>query len=452
MNSSHSSNSTNSTDPLPPLCSSTSSSSLTSSSTTSSTSSSSASQSSSSRHTQSSKLEQEEHPLIGTTVTSTNSNRTKYHLTRILGKGSFSNVFQAKLKQHSSSSSTVALKLIRITTSTTSVPQDLITQDQMPTDEAENVRMSTLREIEILKSIDHPTIIKLIETFSIPSSSSSSLQVIVLEELRGGELFDLVSKFKSNLRPLIIARLMAELSISIHWLHSHHIVHRDLKLENILLVRQIKNTPEEEEEDILRNPSVYLKVTDFGLSVKLTKTNDSNNSVNGYKYLQSRCGSEEYAAPEIILGREYDGTKTDAWALGVIGYSLLMGILPFKLPTRNSIGLDDDEQSFLKKRKQALLKIIKSEYRWNLNPTTTNTHLLNHLTIDEQQSIQQNPIQAHITLVDRLLIRDPLKRSNDLLLGFRDPNWLGKFTWLKDSLLPLSSDNLPLPSSSCSSS
>ncbi|WAQ86290.1 hypothetical protein PtA15_7A16 [Puccinia triticina] len=378
--------------------------------------------------------------MIGTTIVSPSPNRNRYYLNRILGQGSFSKVIQAHLLNQ---------------TNNQPVPSD-----QMPSNETDNIRMSTLREIEILKSIDHPTIIKLIESFTITNESTnlikknSSLQIIVLEELRGGELFELVSKFKSTLRPLIICRLMAELCISIHWLHQHDIVHRDLKLENILLVREIKNIPEEE-EDILTNPNVYLKVTDFGLSVKLTKSVDPKHSTeSGMKFLQSRCGSEEYAAPEIILGREYDGTKTDGWALGVIGYSLVMGFLPFKLPQRiepgtegdsrrasltnsNEIVEEESEQAYLKKRKQGLLKIIKSEYRWK---STQSNHHLNHLNQNPMGSDDHQLVQGQIQLVDRLLVRDPLKRSSDLLFGFRDPTWLGRFNWLKDSLLtPVSS-------------
>jgi serine/threonine protein kinase len=224
---------------------------------------------------------------------------------------------------------------------------------------------------------------------------------------------------------------------------------------DILLVREIKNIQEEEAE-MLTNPNVYLKVTDFGLSVKLSKSEDPKHSTeSGKKFLQSRCGSEEYAAPEIILGREYDGTKTDGWALGVIGYSLVMGFLPFKLPQRKEPGAeedsqrtslahsnelleDDSEQAYLKKRKQGLLKIIKSEYRWKLNHSTHHHHHQqqhHHPTQNQTAADDHQLVQGQIQLVDRLLVRDPLKRSNDLLYGFRDSAWLGRFNWLKDRLL-----------------
>jgi serine/threonine protein kinase len=101
-------------------------------------------------------LDKPHDPLIGTTIISPSPHRAHYSLNRILGKGSFSKVFQAHLLNQPNTTQltrSVALKLIQINTTTTlnTNPAHLITQDQMPTDETENVRMSTLREIEILK-------------------------------------------------------------------------------------------------------------------------------------------------------------------------------------------------------------------------------------------------------------------------------------------------------------
>jgi serine/threonine protein kinase len=63
-----------------------------------------------------------------------------------------------------------------------------------------------------------------------------------------------------------------------------------------------------------------LKITDFGLA----RVIDPQNPL-----LTTRCGSEEYAAPEIVQGIGYDGRQTDTWALGVILYTMLVGHLPF---------------------------------------------------------------------------------------------------------------------------
>ena len=97
----------------------------------------------------------------------------------------------------------------------------------------------------------------------------------------------------------------------IHVHEKHRICHRDLKLENVLLTRE-----------------GVVVLGDFGLS-------------RAYRsVLLTRCGSEEYAAPEVILGKPYDAEKVDVWSFGVILYACLRGRLPFcKTPSGNSQSL-----------------------------------------------------------------------------------------------------------------
>ena len=133
-------------------------------------------------------------------------------------------------------------------------------------------------------------------------------------------------------------------------------------------------------------PAPLVKLSDFGLSrfVDLTKPR-----------LQTRCGSEEYAAPELIMGKEYDGRETDAWALGVALYLLLVGVLPFinpstlGTPTLGTASPAGDSSS--KGRRSYLMKIAKAEYAW---PASA------RLATPEAQQV-----------VDSLLVRDPRQRS-----------------------------------------
>lgn len=120
-----------------------------------------------------------------------------------------------------------------------------------------------------------------------------------------------------------------------------------------------------------------MKLTDFGLSRFVDPDNP---------WLTTRCGSESYAAPEIVMGSRYDGRHTDAWACGVVLYALTTRRLPF----------DTFHGGFNSRgRKTMLLRIAKCEYGW---PTVG----------DEQPALWQIPGVKRI--VERLLIRNPEQR------------------------------------------
>lgn len=146
-------------------------------------------------------------------------------------------------------------------------------------------------------------------------------------------------------------------------------------------------------------PTPLVKLTDFGLSRFVDLSTP---------YLETRCGSEEYAAPELIMGKRYDGRQTDSWALGVVLFALLVGYLPFV--EDGGVGPHDQpgqvspsSRGTTRSRKTYLLKIAKGEYHWpkakidvdgNLQQTD-NTRMVN----DQSKS-----------LVGGLLTRDPKKR------------------------------------------
>ena len=89
-----------------------------------------------------------------------------------------------------------------------------------------------------------------------------------------------------------------------------------------------------------------ITLTDLGLSRRVDFANDP--------MLTTRCGSEDYAAPELLMGQPYDGRQTDAWALGVLLYALLEGRLPF----------DPPPGSGNKMRSQTAHRIARCEWKW----------------------------------------------------------------------------------------
>ncbi|KAK9173398.1 hypothetical protein cmbei_300920 [Cryptosporidium meleagridis] len=200
----------------------------------------------------------------------------RYNIVCMLGKGSFGEVLKCK---------------------------DRITQQEYAVKvinkaSAKNKDTSTiLREVELLKKLDHPNIMKL---FEILEDSSSFY--IVGELYTGGELFDEIIKRK-RFSEHDAARIIKQVFSGITYMHKHNIVHRDLKPENILL--------ESKEKDC------DIKIIDFGLSTYFQQNTK----------MKDRIGTAYYIAPEVLRGT-YD-EKCDVWSAGVILYILLSGTPPF---------------------------------------------------------------------------------------------------------------------------
>ncbi|KAL4909968.1 hypothetical protein BDW74DRAFT_144126 [Aspergillus multicolor] len=179
----------------------------------------------------------------------------------------------------------------------------------------ERLEVSLKREVEILKSLNHPSLVQL-KAFG----SDEKRALLVLDYCPGGDLFEVVSNTTRPLTPGLIRRMFAELVAAVRHLHEHYVVHRDLKLENVLV-----NLPTEALQKITdwrTYDRAVVTVSDMGLSRRIPEPPES-------PLLQTRCGSEDYAAPEILMGQPYDGRSTDGWALGVLLYAMMESRLPF---------------------------------------------------------------------------------------------------------------------------
>ena len=155
------------------------------------------------------------------------------------------------------------------------------------------------REFEMISKFEHPNVIMVTEIFENEDSYFS-----VMEYCSGGELFNYIVK-KRRLKEKEASFFYYQIISGLEYIHSLGIVHRDLKPENLLLTKDH-----------------LLKIIDFGLS---NYFNEDNNEL-----LITPCGSPCYASPEMVVGKKYNGFKTDIWSTGIILYAMLCGYLPFE--------------------------------------------------------------------------------------------------------------------------
>ncbi|ORY34243.1 kinase-like domain-containing protein [Naematelia encephala] len=255
------------------------------------------------------------------------SDQSQWRLISKLGEGAFSSVWSASsVPRTDSINKLVAIKIL---------PRHLTATNA-------RTRIAFVREVEVLRHISHPNIVGFVSSFE-----TASHHCLVLEKMAGGEMFELLADECHRKRMLaggdegFVRRVFGELARGVGWLHEVGVVHRDIKLENILFTINPFDLPRTANNGIPLDllPSPLVKLTDFGLSRFIDPTSP---------LLATRCGSESFAAPEIIMGRAYDGRLTDAWACGVVLYALVVGELPF----------DADE------RKRRMMRIAKGVYTW----------------------------------------------------------------------------------------
>ncbi|KAL2137288.1 hypothetical protein VTI74DRAFT_5019 [Chaetomium olivicolor] len=232
----------------------------------------------------------------------------RWQLIEKMGDGAFSNVYRARDREGNAGE--VAIKVVR--------------KFEMNSMQRANI----LKEVQIMRQIDHPNIIKLIDF-----SESRQYYYIILELAPGGELFHQIVRltyFSEDLSRHVITQVAKALE----YLHEERgIVHRDIKPENILFnpipfipsknpkPKQPGDEDKVDEGEFIKGVGSggigQIKIADFGLS-KIVWDNQT----------MTPCGTVGYTAPEIVKDERYS-KSVDMWALGCVLYTLLCGFPPF---------------------------------------------------------------------------------------------------------------------------
>ena len=198
-----------------------------------------------------------------------------YVVKQQIGSGGFSSVF---LAMHKTTKVNVAIKAIE--------------KNKMPFEVYE-------RELRLMKMLDHPFCLSYFENFE-----DESFWYIVMEFVQSGTLLKEINRH-NGLPEWKARHVFCQMIVALDYLHSElHIVHRDLKAENIMFDRNFN-----------------IRLIDFGLS----------NTFNDSALLKTACGSPAYAPPEMLCGKQYTASA-DIWSAGIVLYAMISGHLPFQDP------------------------------------------------------------------------------------------------------------------------
>lgn len=223
---------------------------------------------------------------------------------------------------------------------------EIFSEKQWTLDKQQRGRI--IREISLLFVANHPYIVTLNEIII-----TTDANYLIMELVEGGQLLDKIV-CEGQMTEVLARQYMREIATTVDYCHSSNIVHRDLKIENILLDKQTGS----------------IKLIDFGLS----------NVYSDDKLLDTFCGSLYFAAPELLNAQKYIGPEIDIWSMGVIMYILVTGKVPF------------DDSSMIKLHQ----KIKNGEIKYPSYLSTDCIDLLSRmLNVDPMCRIKLDKIKEH---------------------------------------------------------
>lgn len=202
----------------------------------------------------------------------------KYNKGRFLGKGGFARVYEFT---DLDTKAVIAGKIIEKCSLTKS-----------------RARQKLMSEIKIHKSLNHPNIVKFEHFFE------DSENVYILLELCTNQTLTELMRRRKRLTELEVQCYIVQVVSALKYLHSHRVIHRDIKLGNLFLTDKME-----------------IKMGDLGLATKLEYDGERKRTI---------CGTPNYIAPEILDGKAGHSYEVDVWSLGVLAYTLLVGKPPFE--------------------------------------------------------------------------------------------------------------------------
>ena len=230
----------------------------------------------------------------------------QYTVTKALGTGNFATV---KLAEDKATRRKLAVKVIR--------KRNLFTEEE---------RESVLREVEIHSTMHHPNIIQLVNVLETPDAVQ-----LVMERAPGRDLQSLITRraspqFSETVTRVLFEQLLEALEY-IH--HTRHVIHCDIKPENILFGKTLQTASDEDDDAPFLGLFDVVKVCDFGNARPsrdaryFRKTKDVS-----LVPCSSVMGTMGYIAPEVLQQKAYS-TAVDMWSLGVLLFQMLGGYKPF---------------------------------------------------------------------------------------------------------------------------
>lgn len=231
-------------------------------------------------------------------------------------------------------------------------------------------------EMDVLKGLDQPHVVKFLDWFE-----SKDKFYLVFEEATGGELFDRIIS-RGRFTEVDACNTIRAVLSAIQYLHHHHIVHRDVKPENILY-----RTKAEDANVVL---------VDFGIARHLQNDNE---------VLTNVCGSFGYCAPEI-LSKKGHGKAVDLWSLGVITYTMLCGYTPFR---------SDDPDVLAAETQRG--KIDFHDRYWKNVSSEAKDFVKHCLMVDPSKRITADEAMKHPWIAEK---KGASETSHDISIGLRE--------------------------------